>query len=143
MNYKQLLDTSNVIWAAIIRAVETIGIDLNLLLTNELSYVLANDLEGLMKDAGLYIATEESVDAVIDNYIKVMKENGFCQISEIVDKNNESISIKLGHCVFSTGCENIRAKTKDNTTPCPMIAILLGNLEKIDKPLSTLLLLLQ
>ncbi|MCF2141663.1 MAG: hypothetical protein K9W44_16545 [Candidatus Lokiarchaeota archaeon] len=128
MDYKQLLDFSNAYAVSIIEAMEKMGLDVALL-GYQISLTLNKEASDLLAETGLKIKGND-VKLMTESFVSSLKEVGACQIAEIKSMDDKNMEIHLGECILAPARFHILNSHPDIIPPCPMMALLVGQLEK-------------
>ena len=127
MNYKQLLDFSNGFAVSVLEAIEKMGLDLPLVWA-QMANSFEHSAKKLVEDAGIKFSGE-NIQEISDNFAKIMKEVGICQRVNILNVTDDGVEIDIGECAFASCTLEIRQSYPDSIPPCPMLAILAGNIQ--------------
>ena len=127
-DYKQLLDISNATVVAMGTAMMNMGLNVPLV-WNECANVFKSSAKGLLKDAGLEIEGSD-VKSITEDFVKKVKETGYCQRANALEVSDEKIVMDLGECIFASATKVFRGTDLNFIPPCPMMSILYGAIEE-------------
>jgi hypothetical protein len=122
MEYKQLLDITNVLIVAAVTCLMNMGLSSPLIWT-QLSEVLGSAAKGLVDDLKLDVVGND-VESVTKTFAAGLKKIGACQIVELQRVDDSEIELGLGECVFAPACAALRGGDDNSTPPCSHTAML-------------------
>ncbi|TXT57527.1 MAG: hypothetical protein BAJATHORv1_10229 [Candidatus Thorarchaeota archaeon] len=129
MEYKELLDVSNIIVATLSKSMTRMGLSGDFIVTQMAEEFGSADIRELVIHAAGDI-TSETVDGVLEEYATIMDELMAVQEFEVLEKTESQIKLKLKHCAFATVSTIIRDGDKTKIPPCPWIALLTSALNR-------------
>ena len=138
MEYKQLLDTSNVVVAGLIKSVLDMGINVPLL-HSQMANILNNEAKDLLAHTGVIIEGTD-VKSITESFVVEMKKLGATQRAELVSTSDSEVVMDLGECIFAPATLAVRGGRGGDRTiipPCPFIGMLIAALNvRTDKDFS-------
>lgn len=127
MEYKQLLDTSNVVVAAMAKALENMGLSSPLIIS-QVATILNGEVKDLAASTGLNVNGSD-VKSVTESFVAEMKKLGAAQRVELVSAGDSEVVMDLGECVFAPATKAIRGNDLTMIPPCPFMAVLTAALK--------------
>jgi hypothetical protein len=127
MEYKQLLDTSNVVVAAMAKALENMGLSSPLIIS-QVAGILNDEAKELAASTGISINGSD-VNSITDSFVEEMKKLGAAQRVELVSVGDSEVVIDLGECIFAPATKAIRGSDLTMIPPCPFMAVLTAALK--------------
>jgi hypothetical protein len=122
MEYKQLMDTSNVVIAAMTKALQNMGLSSPLIISQVADF-LNGEVKGLVDSTGIAVEGTD-VKSVAESFVTEMKKLGATQRVELVSTGDSEVVIDLGECVFAPATKAIRGTDRTMIPPCPFMAVL-------------------
>jgi len=129
MEYKQLLDTSNVVVAGLVKSVLDMGINVPLL-HSQMANILNSDAKDLVAQTGVSIEGTD-VKSISESFVSEMLKLGATQRAELVSASDSEVIMDLGECVFAPATIAVRGGIDGDPTiipPCPFIGMLIAAL---------------
>lgn len=128
MEYKQLMDTSNVVVAGLVKSVLNMGINVPLL-HSQMASILNHEAKDLVAHTGVNIEGTD-VKSVAESFVAEMKKLGATQRVELVSTGDSEVVIDLGECVFAPATLAVRGNDRTVIPPCPFIGMLIAALNE-------------
>ncbi|MHA1907281.1 MAG: hypothetical protein ACW98Y_08300 [Candidatus Thorarchaeota archaeon] len=129
MDFKGMVDVSNLIVATMQEAMNNMGLNGDLILAQVKNAIGAESIQNLMVSSGIKIEGTD-VTSVLQSWKAAMNELGAAQRCEIVSNGSSEIVVDLGECVFAPATAIIRGDDKEAIPPCPFIGMLSASLTK-------------
>lgn len=129
MEYKQLLDTSNVVVAGLVKSVLDMGISVPLL-HSQMANTLNTDAKDLVAQTGVSIEGTD-IKSISESFVSEMLKLGATQRAELVSSSDSEVIMDLGECIFAPATIAIRGGLGGDPTiipPCPFIGMLIAAL---------------
>jgi len=98
------------------------------LVWNEIANVYGNSAKTMLSDLGLKIEGSD-VKSITEDFVKKIKETGFCQRANIIEATDNKVIIDLGECIFGSATQVFRGDDINFIPPCPMMSILYNAIE--------------
>lgn len=128
MEYRQLVDVSNLIISVLQGAMGRMGLSPELILAQVKDHMTTDEVQNILDQYGLKIAGSDA-KSVTDSWVEAVKKIGAAQ-RVIVQKSDDSqVVVDLGECAFAPATQIIRGDDKEAIPPCPFIAMLSAALE--------------
>lgn len=128
-SYKQLVDFTNALTGVTVESLLDMGLTIPLM-WNQMANSFAKDgVKNLLKDSGLELGGSD-IKTITEDFVKKIKESGFCQRANIIEITDSKIVIDLGECVLAPITKAIRGNDVNKIPPCPMLALLYGTIEQ-------------
>ncbi len=128
MEYKDLLDLSNLVVSVMQGAMGRMGLSPELILAQIKDHMTSKEIQDVFKSYGLKIEGSD-VKSITDSFVDVMKKIGAAQ-RVIIEKVDESqVVIDMGECAFAPATKIIRGDNKEAIPPCPFISMLTAAIE--------------
>lgn len=126
--YKELMDFSNALVGVTVDALMNMGLNIPLI-QNEMANAFTNGKgKDFLKDSGMVLEGDD-VKSIANSFTEKIKEVGLCQRAKILDISDDELKIDLGECVLAPVTKKIRGDDIHKIPPCPMMAILYGEIE--------------
>jgi hypothetical protein len=129
MEYKELLDVSNIIVATLSKSMTRMGLSGDFIVTQMAEEYATPEIQELVIHAAGDI-TSDDVEGVLEEYLAIMDELMAVQELEVLEKSDSEIKIKFRHCAFATVAAIIRNGDINKIPPCPWVALLTSSLER-------------
>ncbi len=127
--YKDLLNFLNLSFGVTVNSLLKMGLSIPLI-QNEIADMFHSDgLQGLLKDVGLELEGSD-VKSITEDFVKKIKERGFCQRANIIEADDSKVVLDLGECVLAPITKVLRGTDLNYIPPCPMMGILYGAITK-------------
>ena len=127
-NFKQLVDFTNALTGVTVESLLDMGLTIPLMWNQMANSFVKDSVQKLLKDSGLVIEGSD-IKSITNDFVKKIKETGFCQRANIVEINDNKIIIDLGECVLAPITKILRGNNLNMIPPCPMMALLYGTIE--------------
>jgi len=127
--YKDLLNFLNASFGVAVDSLTTMGLNIPLISNQMADSFHSDGVKGLLADCKLDIDGSD-VKSITEDFVKKIKQVGFCQRANIVEVNDSKVVIDLGECVLAPITKVIRGTDLNKIPPCPMMALLYGTINK-------------
>ncbi len=129
MDYKQLLDVSNLIVASVARSITRMGLSGDLIITQVATEMESDDIQKSIAHSGLEV-TGTDVDSVLNSFNEQMAKLGAVQKIDIQKISDSEYKINLGDCALIPATQLIRGDNPTLIPPCAWMALLSSSIEK-------------
>jgi hypothetical protein len=128
MEYKNLLDLSNLVISILQGSMGRMGLSSELILAQVKDHMATPEIQNTFDGYKMKI-TGADVQSVVKSWEDVTKEIGATQRVIIEDLSDTQVVVDIGECAFATATKIIRGDDKDAIPPCPFIAMLTAAIE--------------
>lgn len=128
MEYKELVDLSNLVIAILQGAMGRMGLSSELILAQVKDHMTSKEVQDILAGYGLKIDGSD-VKSVADSWAEVVKKIGAAQRLNFEKIDDSQIVVDLGECAFAPATKIIRGDDREAIPPCPFIAMLIAALE--------------
>ncbi|MFW9977980.1 MAG: hypothetical protein ACFFEJ_07885 [Candidatus Thorarchaeota archaeon] len=129
MEYKQLLDVSNLIVASIARSITRMGLSGDLIIAQVATEMESDDIQKTIAHSGLEV-TGTDVDSVLNSFNMQMTKLGAVQKIDIQKTSDTEVIIRLSDCGLIPATQLIRGNNPTLIPPCAWMALLSSSVEK-------------
>ncbi|MHA1961917.1 MAG: hypothetical protein ACW99U_17045 [Candidatus Thorarchaeota archaeon] len=128
MEYKNLVDVSNLVIAVLQGAMGRMGLSSDLILAQVKDHMGTEEVQDILSGYGLKIDGSD-VKSITDSWVEVVKKIGAAQRVIVENSDESQVVVDLGECAFGPATKLIRGDDKEAIPPCPFIAMLTAALE--------------
>jgi hypothetical protein len=125
MEYKELLNMSNIIIAVLSKSMMNMGLSGELIISQVSDQFMTKEIQLLMADVDTNISGEDL--EFLQSFGEKLLETGAVQkvdIEPIVEPGNRSFKIGIGDCCFMPATQAIRSGDSTIIPPCPWLSFL-------------------
>ncbi|MFW9846476.1 MAG: hypothetical protein ACFFD6_07000 [Candidatus Thorarchaeota archaeon] len=123
MEYKDLVNLSNIIIAAVARSLMRMGLSGDLLISQVSSQFAEKELRELVKYAGLDFSGDNA-KSTVENFVDTMNKLGAAQNVTLAGMSDTEIEIELADCALIPATNLIRGDNPTLIPPCAWMAML-------------------
>jgi hypothetical protein len=128
MEYRELVDISNLVISVLQGAMGRMGLSSELILAQVKDHMESKDIQDTFAQHGLKVDGSD-IKSVTDSWVGAVKKIGAAQRVIIEDVGDSKVVVDIGECVFAPATQAIRGNDKETIPPCPFIAMLTAALE--------------
>lgn len=128
MEYRQLVDVSNLVIAVLQGAMGRMGLSPELILAQVKDHMTTKEVQEILNGYGLKIEGSD-VKSVTDSWVDAVKKIGAAQRVIIQNTDDSHVVVDIGECAFAPATKVIRGNNKEAIPPCPFVAMLTAALE--------------
>jgi len=128
MEYKELLDVSNLIVAAVARSITRMGLTGDLIITQVAEELSFDDIQASIKHSGLEV-TGSSVDEIMESFNAQMAKLGAVQKIDINKASESEYTVNLSDCSLIPATQLIRGDNPTMIPPCTWMALLTSSVK--------------
>lgn len=126
--YRRLMDFSNALVGVTVDALMNMGLNIPLIQNEMANAFTKGKGRDFLRDSGLTIEGD-NVETITNSFAEKIKEVGLCQRANVLEISDEKVVIDLGECILAPVTKKIRGDDVHKIPPCPMMAILYGEIE--------------
>ncbi|MFW9843712.1 MAG: hypothetical protein ACFFEV_03985 [Candidatus Thorarchaeota archaeon] len=128
MEYKELLDLSNLVISVMQGAMGRMGLSPDLILAQVKDHMTSTEMQDVFSNYGLKISGSD-VKSISDSFVSTMNELGAAQRCIVEKADDSELVIDIGECAFAPATKIIRGDDREAIPPCPFISMLSAAIE--------------
>ncbi len=125
MEYKDLINLTNIIIATVARSIMRMGLSGDLIVSQVSSEFAEDDIRKLVDYAGLKFSGNDT-KSTVDSFVELMNKLGAVQKVTLTNISDSEVEIELADCVLIPATALIRGNNRTLIPPCAWMAMLVA-----------------